>query len=108
MTIERDLLLKAVLAAYVLSVVVALGFVASRSEPLQRLLSKTKSGSVAVLHIEGSIQGSMGGSAWNKDDAEDIARRLRKWSEDKEIKVILLRINSPGGTVGGVQEIHRE
>jgi len=37
-----------------------------------------------------------------------LVQALRKYSQMTNIKGIVLRINSPGGTVGGVQELYRE
>jgi protease-4 len=65
-------------------------------------------GSLAIVHVSGPIHLDMDGPGWGNPDAEDIARRLHKLSEDKDVKAIVLRINSPGGTVGAVQEIDRE
>ncbi len=64
-------------------------------------------GALAVISISGPIQSSMP-SAWAATDADDIARKLHKLSEDPDVKAIVLRINSPGGTVGSVQEIDKE
>src|SRR5205807_261130 len=51
---------------------------------------------------------NMNSSAWGSPDADDIAHRVHELVEDDDVKVILLRINSPGGTVGAVQEIYAE
>ena len=52
---------------------------------------------IGVIEIEGVITGS-------KDTMEDIIR----FKEDPTIKAVILRINSPGGSVGPTQEIFRE
>jgi protease-4 len=67
-----------------------------------------RQGALAIVHVSGPIHMDESGPSWGTPDAEEIARRLHKLSEDKDVKAILLRINSPGGTVGAVQEIHRE
>lgn len=41
-------------------------------------------------------------------DARPIIRQLKHFTEKGNAPVILLRINSPGGTVGAAQEIHRQ
>ncbi len=73
-----------------------------------KMKSTKPSGSLAIVRIQGPIRSSQQSSAWNTSDAEDIAQRLHAISEDEKVKAILLRINSPGGTVGGVQEIYTE
>lgn len=41
-------------------------------------------------------------------DSDDIIAQIKKFRENDSIRAILLRINSPGGTVGPAQEIYRE
>lgn len=59
-------------------------------------LSKTAPGKVAVVDISGPI---MGGSGFTRSQIDRIA-------EDDDVKAIVLRIDSPGGTVSGSDEIH--
>ncbi|MEP7272796.1 MAG: signal peptide peptidase SppA, partial [Acidobacteriota bacterium] len=54
---------------------------------------------IAVIPIEGVIDDNM---------AKRVSRHLKQYGEDRGIKAILLRINSPGGGVSASQEIHRE
>lgn len=58
---------------------------------------------VALIHLDGTIQD--GGANATGSDPERIIRLLRKADADDSIKAILLRINSPGGTVSASQEI---
>jgi protease-4 len=52
---------------------------------------------VGVVPIEGTITSS-----------DEILKQLRKFRKKSYIKAIVLRINSPGGTVAPAQEIYRE
>lgn len=54
-------------------------------------------GRVALIEINGAIFGS-----------EEIIDQIEKFSDDKTVKAIVLRINSPGGAVAPVQEIYKE
>jgi protease IV len=54
---------------------------------------------IAVIPVEGVIDGAM---------AKRINRSLKQYGEDKHVKAIILRIDSPGGGVAPSQEIHRE
>lgn len=52
---------------------------------------------IAVIYAEGNV---MDGSARGMDQGvygDDIVRALRQASEDKDVKAIVLRVNSPGG-----------
>ncbi len=52
---------------------------------------------VAVVPIKGIIT-----------DSEEINRTLAEYGERRDVKVIVVRIDSPGGAVGPAQEIYRE
>jgi len=52
---------------------------------------------IAVIEINGPIMSS-----------ESIIKQIQKYRNNESVKAILLRINSPGGSVGPVQEIHEE
>jgi protease IV len=52
---------------------------------------------IGVVPIEGSILSS-----------DEIVKQLRKFRKKSSVKAIVLRINSPGGTVAPAQEIYRE
>jgi protease IV len=65
--------------------------------------ASTTSGNIALIHIDGTIQDS--GAGATGADPERLIRLLKKADDDTGIKVVLLRINSPGGTVSASQEI---
>ncbi len=52
---------------------------------------------IGVVTIEGTIGGS-----------DETLKQLRRYRKKSSIKAIVLRINSPGGTVAPAQEIYRE
>ena len=52
---------------------------------------------IGVLTVDGTITSS-----------QKITAQLVKFAEDRSIKAILVRVNSPGGSVGPSQEIYRE
>ncbi len=54
-------------------------------------------GNIAVVELNGAIESSL-----------DTIKALKKYEEKKEVKAIVLRVNSPGGVVGSSQEIHDE
>ncbi len=63
--------------------------------------------SIAVIHIDGVIAGT--GSAVNGViTPEDVLYQLDQALSDDNVKAILLRIDSPGGTVAASQEIAME
>ncbi len=71
------------------------------------LLSLSDRETVGWVPIHGPIYNSDGGRVWEKG-AEQWARRIRAMAETKGVKAIVLDINSPGGSVGAVQELHSQ
>ena len=59
-------------------------------------LSKTAAGKVAVVSVTGAI---LGGDGF-------VRAQLDQVEEDDSVKAIVLRVDSPGGTVSGSDEIH--
>jgi protease-4 len=57
----------------------------------------SSSGQIAVIDLDGAIL-----------DASKIDAQLRKFSDDDDVKAILLHINSPGGGAAASQEIFHE
>ncbi|UCC78758.1 MAG: signal peptide peptidase SppA [Candidatus Zixiibacteriota bacterium] len=52
-------------------------------------------GRVAIIDVKGVIE-----------DSEDIVRQLDNYEDDKSIKALVLRIDSPGGGVAASQEVY--
>ncbi len=71
---------------------VALGLVTDRSVPLL-----PSQGKVAVVPVEGTLSGQQG-----------VAETLRRYREDGSVEGVVLKIQSPGGTVGATQAVYRE
>ena len=66
---------------------------------------KEEEGAVALLTLNGPIlNGSSGGS--KSIDSSKTVRLLRKAGSMKKVKAVVLRVNSPGGSVVGSDEIH--
>src|SRR5579872_5158119 len=106
---KRDRLLSGVFIFYAVALVIGILSLLPHAHWKSALLnSKSRSGRLAVVHIDGLIHVNESASAWGSPDADDIVRQLHELSEDEEVKAILLRINSPGGTVAAVQEIYEE
>jgi protease-4 len=68
---------------------------------------KAIEGNIAVLPIQGIISGSAQ-HYFSPSSSDRIVRRLKELSEKKNVKAVVLRINSPGGSVSAVQEIYEE
>jgi protease-4 len=77
----------------------------SDSEGAKALLSSQTKDTVGWVTIRGPIYASESGKPWEKG-SEQIARRIEALAETKGVKAIVLDINTPGGSVGAVQEIY--
>jgi protease IV len=65
-----------------------------------------KNKQVAILYAEGEIVDGEGGASQVGGDR--IAQELRKIREDNDVKAVVLRVNSPGGSVTASEVIGRE
>lgn len=90
----------------------------SSKEPLQKasLLSfnkvpskvKLKGEKIYVIRLEGVISDSSHNSAFLKDNTSSnaVIELIKKATKNKNVKAIVIRINSPGGTVAASQELY--
>jgi protease-4 len=69
------------------------------------LLNMSPKDTVGWVSIRGPIMSSESGKPW-EHGAEQWARRIEALADTKGVKAIVLDINSPGGSVGAVQEVY--
>ena len=63
--------------------------------------------SVAIVPIYGAISVGQDGP-FSSGGSDRLTKRLKALSENDSVKAVVLRITSPGGSVGAVQEIYDE
>lgn len=63
---------------------------------------------VAVIYIQGTILAGSVPAGLGYATSEDISENIRSAVKDKDVKAIVLRINSPGGSPAAAQEIVEE
>lgn len=66
------------------------------------------SGKVAVIYVQGTILSGNVPSGLGYATSEEISENIRSAVADKNVKAIVLRVNSPGGSPAAAQEIVRE
>lgn len=64
-------------------------------------LDTTTGARVAIVEAKGTI-----GDTQNGVDSDKIVKLLKKYEKDDDVKAIVLRVDSPGGSVAPSQEIH--
>lgn len=75
---------------------------------VKRNVPKDKSGNiVAVYYAYGEIDGSESNDG-EGINSEKVIKDLRKLREDESVKAVVLRVNSPGGSAYGSEQIWRE
>ena len=73
---------------------------------VKKNVPKDKSGNiVAVYYLEGTIMAGTLSTGENEIDSEKVIKDLRKLQKDKDVKAVVLRINSPGGSAYGSEQI---
>lgn len=72
--------------------------------------TRIKNGEVGVIYIEGAITNGRGegGLFGAQTGSERIAATLREAARAPELKAVVIRLNSPGGTAAAAQEIGAE
>ena len=70
------------------------------------LFTGSKKG-IAVIELYGPIAFSDTSTVLFPSGADLILKQIKLIKEDKNVKGILIKINSPGGTVGASQEIYQ-
>ncbi|MEM5767826.1 MAG: S49 family peptidase, partial [Bacillota bacterium] len=67
-------------------------------------------GKVGVIYLEGPIVGGRGsGGLWGDPVGTDaLIRHIRKAREDSDVKAVVLRMNTPGGSAAASQEVAAE
>lgn len=60
---------------------------------------------VGVIELYGPIAFASSSAVFTKIGAESVLHQIEAMQKDKSIEALILRINSPGGTVGASQEI---
>lgn len=84
---------------------VVIAYLAITNDPAQKS-SGTGLGKIAVIEVNGAITGGAGASFTSEiASGDNIMRAIQKAKDRKDIKAVILRINSPGGTAGASQEI---
>ena len=73
---------------------------------LQPESARDSGNAIGILYAEGDIIDGEGGTG--EIGGESFARELRKMREDDDIKAVVLRVNSPGGSATAAEEIQRE
>lgn len=107
--------LKIIAVLYALSLFAAFAVIgkadaAKKAQPKDMELGKIaglgkKKDSVAVIPMYGVISQGSSSRSWDHG-SQQTAKRIKTMAAKKEVKAIVLDINSPGGSVGAVQEIY--
>ncbi len=113
MDLNRKAIAVSVFGVVIISLLIAsiVGlFVPGRNRGSTKSPDLYKEKAVGIISIEGPIVcGSDQVSAWSSGVSSDnIVSLLRSAEDDPKIRAVVLRINSPGGTAAGSQEIRAE
>ncbi len=106
---KENLIIAVILFLCIVSIVMGIYLIKERAvEGKARILTRKKG--VAVVYLYGPLSISRRASGWARflPGADRVTSELRKISKITTIKAVVLRINSPGGSIGAVQEIYEE
>ena len=80
----------------------------SLEDYLTTIKKTEKKEKIALIYASGDIVYSGGRESENSIDIESMKKELKKADEDEEVKGIVLRVNSPGGSALASEIIHHE
>jgi len=107
---KESLIIAIILFLCILSIVMGIYLIWEKAVEGKARLLVRKEG-VAVVYLYGPLFISRSESGWARflpGGADRVTSELRKISKITTIKAVVLRINSPGGSIGAVQEIYEE
>jgi len=61
---------------------------------------------IGIVYIYGEIHPGGDSSLRDTGGADSLVRQLQDFGEEENVKAVILRINSPGGSVGASQEVY--
>ncbi|MDD2619216.1 MAG: signal peptide peptidase SppA [Syntrophomonadaceae bacterium] len=96
---------KIVVGVFVVFLLVMGSLAVINAQKLEKAAGGSKAATIGVIEINGAIGG---GTAWLAESgasSSDIMQAIRLAGERKDIKAVVLRVDSPGGTSGASQEI---
>lgn len=76
-----------------------------------KVKEKESKNKVAVLYAEGEIREAESSSPFGSNEqliTEDMAKKLRKLKDDDDVKAVVFRVNSPGGSAYVSEQIWKE
>ncbi|MDI6895704.1 signal peptide peptidase SppA [Methanocella conradii] len=109
---SRPLMVAAFL--FILTLVVAVAWVAyagmmhrpALPEDAARILGMGKQDKIAVIYVEGQmVSDKSADAAAGSAFSSDVVKAMRAATDDPDVKAIVLRVNSPGGTPVAAEEI---
>ena len=78
----------------------------NRLKIVRELMDVSDKSEVAVYYAFGEIDGST--SSFEGINSSEVIKELRKLRQDDNVKAVVLRVNSPGGSAYGSEQIWRE
>lgn len=108
---KRKIIGGIVLGIGLLSLVIALSLRAAGGNAVVKTANPGTGAQVAVIDIQGMILsgGATPGILGDTNAGSDtITARIREAAKDPDLKAVVLRLNTPGGTASGAQEISVE
>jgi len=106
---RENLIIATILFLCIFSIVIGTYLIVERTVVGKARILTGKKG-VAVVYLYGPLSVSRRASGWARflPGADSVTSELRRIGEIETIKAVVLRINSPGGSIGAVQEIYEE
>jgi len=103
--ISKQLTKEPLIISLLLFLFIATIFLSLQSQHKSSTLALSRASGIGLIEINGPIAFEMRSTAFSSLGASSILDQIDAFKKDANVKGLLIRINSPGGTVGASQEI---
>ncbi len=105
---KKNLLYMIIITLFAVSVVLGILIVLKQQNKKASVIYTKYKDKIAVVEINDTIFFTSSSESFIKKDAEYYVGKLTSYFKRKDVKGIVLKINSPGGSVAAVQRLYRQ
>ncbi|MFT5170708.1 MAG: protease-4 [Candidatus Marinamargulisbacteria bacterium] len=105
---KEAIIVSSIISLFLVSVVVGIAHTRSMNAhaPFESDLIANSRRGIALLHVYSAIHTAEKHALNSPTSSDEIIDQLNAFEEDPRVKALIIRVNSPGGTVGASQELY--
>ncbi len=104
----KRLMMSVILVLFLLSLIIGINLILTQRQQPLRALAGLRKDAIGVVRIYGVIRTEYPSGPFGTlpQGADYFVKEIERMAKIPQVKAIVLRVNSPGGSVAGSQEIH--